>query len=69
MKDDKWGEIVTAFIVKRPDSEITQDELKTFCRKEIAGYKIPKKILFVDSLPMSPSGKILKYKLKEEAAA
>jgi acyl-CoA synthetase (AMP-forming)/AMP-acid ligase II len=65
-KDDKWGEIVTAFIVTKDGTEATQEELTGFCRKEIAGYKIPKKIFFVDSLPISASGKILKYKLKEQ---
>ena len=62
--DQKWGEIVTAFVVKRKDAEIPEDELKDFCRNEIAGYKVPKKIFFVDDLPMSASGKILKYQLR-----
>ncbi len=62
--DRKWGEIVTAFVVKRKDAEIPEDELKDFCRNEIAGYKVPKKIFFVDDLPMSASGKILKYQLR-----
>ena len=64
--DRKWGEIVTALVVRKNGSEIREEEIKAFCRNEIAGYKVPKKVLFVDALPMSASGKILKYKLKED---
>jgi acyl-CoA synthetase (AMP-forming)/AMP-acid ligase II len=64
-KDEKWGETVTALIVKKVDSEITEDNIKSFCKTEIAGYKVPKKVFFVESLPMSASGKLLKYKLRE----
>lgn len=65
LPDHKWGEIVTAVVVKREDAAFTDDELKAFCRKEIAGYKVPKKVLFVDELPMGTSGKILKYQLRD----
>ena len=63
--DEKWGEIVTAYIIKKEGAEVTEDEIKGFCRKEIAGYKVPKKVVFIDSLPMSASGKVLKYKLRD----
>ena len=65
--DEKWGEAVTAFVVKKKGVEATAEDIIGFCRKHIAGYKTPKKIVFVDALPMSVSGKILKYKLREEA--
>ena len=65
--DRKWGEVVTALVVKKDGSEIPAEDIKTFCRSEIAGYKVPKKVLFVDSLPMSASGKILKYKLRKDS--
>jgi len=64
--DRKWGEIVTAMVVKKNGSEIPEEDIKLFCRGEIAGYKVPKKVLFVDVLPMSASGKILKYKLRKD---
>lgn len=65
--DEKWGEAVTAFIVKKKEMTMTPEEVMRFCKERIAGYKTPKKILFVDALPMSVSGKILKYKLREKA--
>ena len=65
-KDEKWGETVTALIVKKADSEINEESIKSFCKTEIAGYKVPKKVFFVESLPMSASGKLLKYKLREQ---
>ncbi len=65
-KDEKWGEAVTALIVKKGDASVTEEEIRAFCKKEIAGYKVPKKIVFVDTLPMSASGKLLKYKLREQ---
>ncbi|MBF0523886.1 MAG: long-chain-fatty-acid--CoA ligase [Deltaproteobacteria bacterium] len=69
LKDQKWGEIVTALVVKRNGSDPTEDDIRQFCKKEIAGYKVPKKVLFVDSLPMSVSGKLLKYKLRNKYSA
>jgi acyl-CoA synthetase (AMP-forming)/AMP-acid ligase II len=68
-KDEKWGEVVTALILKKKDSNTTEEEIRTFCKKEIAGYKVPKKVVFVESLPMSASGKLLKYKLREQFVA
>jgi acyl-CoA synthetase (AMP-forming)/AMP-acid ligase II len=65
-KDEKWGEAVTALILKKKDSITTEEDIRTFCKKEIAGYKVPKKVVFVESLPMSASGKMLKYKLREQ---
>lgn len=65
-KDDKWGEAVTALILKKQDVNATEEDIRTFCKTEIAGYKVPKKVVFVDALPMSASGKLLKYKLREQ---
>ena len=66
LPDRKWGEVVTAVIIKRNGTEVSEDDIKTFCRKEIAGFKVPKKVFFVDELPMSASGKILKYQIRDE---
>ena len=66
--DEKWGEVVTAFVVKREEVSLEADNIKDFIRKEIAGYKVPKKVIFVEELPMSASGKILKYRLRTEFA-
>lgn len=67
--DERWGEAVTAMIVKRGNHPLEVEEVRAFVRQEIAGYKVPKRILFVDSLPMSASGKILKFKLRTSLSA
>jgi long-chain acyl-CoA synthetase len=63
--DDKWGEAVKAFVVRRPGAEVTPDQLIGFARERIAGYKVPRSIDFVDTLPRTPTGKILKRELRK----
>ncbi len=62
--DEKWGEVGRAFVVCRTPGAISADELAAHCRQHLARYKIPKEFLFVDALPRTASGKILKNKLK-----
>lgn len=62
--DPKWGEAVKAVVVRAPGAEVTADELITFARERIAGYKVPKSVDFVEALPRNPSGKILKKELR-----
>ena len=64
LPDRKWGERVTAIVVPRPGTDLKAEDVRDFCRREIAGYKVPKQVIFADSLPMSASGKILKYELR-----
>lgn len=66
LENEKWGEEVTAFVVTRPGQVVTRDDIRTFCRQYIAGYKVPKKVFFLDELPMSATGKLLKNKLVEQ---
>lgn len=61
--DERWTESVTAFVVKRNGVSVSEDDLQCFCTKQIASYKIPKKIFFVSALPLSASGKLVKRKL------
>lgn len=61
----KYGEEVGAFIKKRPGTELNEEDVIDFCRGKISRYKIPKYIFFVDDFPMTASGKIQKYKLRE----
>ncbi|WP_136806578.1 class I adenylate-forming enzyme family protein [Desulfosediminicola flagellatus] len=63
--DKTWGEAVTAVIVKKPGMDVTDKELIAFCRNEIAGYKVPKTVIFTESLPTSITGKLQKGKLRE----
>ena len=66
MPDAKWGEAVTAVVQLKAGAEVGEDELRIFCKGEIASYKVPRKILFIAEMPRSASGKILKYKLREQ---
>ena len=63
--DDKWGEAVKAIVVKKPATQVTPEELTDFARQRIAGYKVPRSIDFVDALPRTPTGKILKRELRK----
>ena len=65
---DRWGEQVTAFVVTAPGASAGADELVAHCRPLIAGYKVPKQIIFVEQLPTTPSGKIRKNVLRESVA-
>jgi acyl-CoA synthetase (AMP-forming)/AMP-acid ligase II len=62
--DDRWGEIVMAFVVKQPGSELTADDVVAHCREKIASYKRPRAVTFIDALPKLPNGKIEKFKLR-----
>lgn len=61
----KYGEEVGAFIILHEGVTMTEDVVKDFCRGKIARHKIPKYIFFVDTFPMTGSGKIQKFKLKD----
>ena len=63
----KYGETVAAFVKLKLGQKLTEDEIIDFCRGNIARFKIPKYIFFVDEFPMTASGKIQKYKLSQLA--
>jgi len=67
LPDQKYGEVVGAFIVRKEGADITEEDVIDFTRSRIAPYKKPKYVIFVDSYPMTASGKIQKYKLREIA--
>jgi fatty-acyl-CoA synthase len=64
--DDRWGELVTALVVPAPGRQVTAEEIMEHCRGRIAGFKIPKRVAFRDSIPRTATGKIQKFKLREE---
>ena len=65
--DEKWGEMVTALVVLDPEAgDVTEDELIAHCRENLAGYKTPKRIEFRDELARTATGKLQKFKLREE---
>jgi acyl-CoA synthetase (AMP-forming)/AMP-acid ligase II len=63
--DDKWGETVKALIVPKPGTEPDADEIVDWAKERLAGYKRPRSVDFVQSIPRNPSGKILKRELRE----
>ncbi|MGF6917056.1 class I adenylate-forming enzyme family protein [Paraburkholderia sp. 40] len=68
LPDPKWGERVHAVVVKRPDIELSEDDLDAHCRARIAGYKRPRSYEIRDEhLPVSGAGKVRKAQLREEA--
>ncbi len=68
LPDEHSGEAVTAFVVKR-DPAVTAEELRAFCKENLTGYKVPRQIIFRDSLPKTNVGKVLRRALREEVAA
>ncbi|MDR3569571.1 MAG: class I adenylate-forming enzyme family protein [Syntrophobacteraceae bacterium] len=60
-----WGETVVAIVVGKIDFGLDEGQIKAFLSDKLAGYKIPKVFRFVESLPRTPSGKAMKYKLRE----
>lgn len=64
--DEKWGESGLAILVKAPDVEVTGEDIIDACKQKLAGYKVPKKVVFVDELPRTLTGKILKKDLREQ---
>ena len=62
--DEKWGEVGMAVVVPVPDSGLTEEEVIEYCRGRLAGYKRPRKVAFIDALPRTLTGKILKKDLR-----
>jgi acyl-CoA synthetase (AMP-forming)/AMP-acid ligase II len=65
--DERWGEVPVAFVALRDDVSATADELIDHCRGQLARFKVPKDVVFVDALPRNPSGKVLKRDLRSRA--
>ena len=63
--DNKWGEVGLAFISLKQKENLSEDEIINHCLKNLAKFKIPKSIEFIDALPRNATGKVLKRVLKE----
>jgi fatty-acyl-CoA synthase len=66
--DDRWGEVPVGYVVVAPGATVTSAELIEHCRGELAKFKVPKDVLFIDALPRNPSGKVLKRELRDRTA-
>jgi fatty-acyl-CoA synthase len=64
--DEKWGEVPKAFVVVKPGMQVTAEELNAWCREHLAHYKTPKSYEFVDALPRTSTGKLQKFRLREQ---
>ncbi|PRD95728.1 AMP-binding enzyme, partial [Burkholderia contaminans] len=60
------GEELCAWIVLRADEQMTEDDVRAFCNGQIAHYKIPRYIRFVDELPMTVTGKVQKFVMRQQ---
>jgi acyl-CoA synthetase (AMP-forming)/AMP-acid ligase II len=67
--DEKWGEVPIAFVVLRDGETASANELVEHCRGQLAKFKVPKDVVFLDALPRNPSGKVLKRDLREQPSA
>jgi fatty-acyl-CoA synthase len=66
--DPKWGEVGKAYVVVEEGETLTADALREFCAGELAKFKIPRHVAFLDALPTGDSGKVLKKALREQAS-
>ena len=64
--DDRWGEMVVGVLVARPGSNPDPDEVITFARQRLAGFETPKQVRFVDALPQTLTGKVLKHRVRDD---
>jgi fatty-acyl-CoA synthase len=65
--DQRYGEELMAWVVPRPGANLTEEEVREFCQGKIAHYKIPRYVKFVDTFPMTVTGKVQKFKMRESA--
>jgi acyl-CoA synthetase (AMP-forming)/AMP-acid ligase II len=63
--DEEWGNTIRAVVQRKAGAELDDQEIRDFCRSELAGYKIPRTVVFVDELPRSPVGKMLRQTVRE----
>ena len=63
--DEKWGEVPCAFIEMVQDKPVTEKELISFCKETLAGFKVPRQVVFCE-LPKTSTGKIQKFELRKK---
>ena len=63
--DQRFGEELCAWIIAKPGQTLDEDEVRAFCKGKIAHYKVPRYIRFVPEFPMTVTGKIQKFKIRE----
>jgi fatty-acyl-CoA synthase len=61
--DERFGQRLKAFVVVRDGASLTEDEVRQYVRDNLANYKVPREVVFLDELPRNPTGKVLKRTL------
>ncbi|MGH7747406.1 MAG: class I adenylate-forming enzyme family protein, partial [Candidatus Dormibacteria bacterium] len=69
LSDSRWGEVVLAIIVTKPGATLAEQDVVDFTQGRLARYKQPRRVVFIESLPRNPAGKVLKFELRERFAA
>ena len=64
VEDEKFGQALKAFVVLRDGADLSEDDVKSYVKENLAKYKVPKQIEFIDELPRNPTGKVLKQELE-----
>jgi acyl-CoA synthetase (AMP-forming)/AMP-acid ligase II len=67
--DERLGEVSCAFLIPGPGAELTEAGVISWCRENMANYKVPRAVYIVDSLPTNASGKVLKTELRQRVAS
>jgi fatty-acyl-CoA synthase len=67
--DERYGEEVMAWVLLKPGTSASEEEIREYCRGRIAHYKVPRYVKFTDGFPMTVTGKIQKFKMRETAVA
>jgi fatty-acyl-CoA synthase len=65
VEDPEWGQRLAAYVVLRPGAELSEEELRDFVKHNLARYKVPREVTFLDELPRNPTGKVLKRELRK----
>jgi fatty-acyl-CoA synthase len=68
LPDARWIEAVTAVVVLRDGKSLSETDVISYCATQLAGFKVPKRVIFTDILPKNPSGKLLKRELRMKFA-
>ena len=63
--DEHWGEMVAAAVVRDPDQGLTEQDVIDFCHRRLAGYKCPRRVIFVDELPRNATGKVIRRGVRD----
>jgi fatty-acyl-CoA synthase len=63
--DDRYGEELCAWVIARPDANLDEDAVRDFCRGRLAHFKVPRYVIFTDEFPMTVTGKVQKFKMRE----